>query len=171
MGLTWASIEMLAALSIEAAASKLPGAVLYGHSMGGLVAFEVCRQLSSRGEPLPLALIVGATAAPGSLPPVAEVCERLGINPNDDSPAGVRVRAGIERARVYVPHPVSLDLDVHIVLGREDRLVPARARGAWARIGCERLHIHRVEGGHLFHQTPHECLSRLLISVSRLKVS
>lgn len=42
--------------------------VLFGHSMGGLIAFELARQLSALGGPPPRALIVSGCRAPSLLP-------------------------------------------------------------------------------------------------------
>lgn len=70
---TWATIEMLAAMSVHAMHDSLAGALLYGHSVGGLVAFEVCRQLAAIGAPMPAALVLGATAPPGVVPAVEDV--------------------------------------------------------------------------------------------------
>jgi medium-chain acyl-[acyl-carrier-protein] hydrolase len=50
--------------SIEAAPDR-PFA-LFGHSMGGLIAFELARSLRERGAPEPAHLFVSATAAPST---------------------------------------------------------------------------------------------------------
>lgn len=42
--------------------------ILLGHSMGGLIAFEIARSLWKRGAPLPVSLIVSACRAPSRLP-------------------------------------------------------------------------------------------------------
>jgi surfactin synthase thioesterase subunit len=54
-------VEALA--GVLAAAADLPFA-LFGHSMGGLVAFELARILRDRGYPQPVHLFVSASAAP-----------------------------------------------------------------------------------------------------------
>lgn len=41
---------------------------LFGHSMGGLIAFELARSLRRRGWPMPRHLFVSAVAAPGTPP-------------------------------------------------------------------------------------------------------
>ena len=50
--------------SIEAAPHRR--FALFGHSMGGLIAFELARTLRDRGGPQPAHLFVSATAAPGT---------------------------------------------------------------------------------------------------------
>jgi len=43
--------------------------VLFGHSLGGLVAFEAARELRRRGSPEPRAILVAATSAPQEIRP------------------------------------------------------------------------------------------------------
>ena len=52
--------------------------VLFGHSMGALIAFELVRELRRRRQPLPECLFVSARAAPGftlTQPPISDLPE------------------------------------------------------------------------------------------------
>ena len=58
---------------VNALADALDGALdrpfaLFGHSMGGLVAYELARTLRRRARPQPAHLLVSAAAAPGTAP-------------------------------------------------------------------------------------------------------
>lgn len=163
---TWATIEMLAAMSVHAMHDSLAGALLYGHSMGGLVAFEVCRQLAAIGGPMPAALVLGATAPPGVFPPVEDVCTRLGVDAAEGA-RGSRIRIGIDRARAYAPRPVPIGIAVHVVCGRDDEVVSPDVMERWSELGCETLAIHAIDGAHLFHQAAHEQFSEVFVSIAR----
>ncbi|MFJ4220053.1 thioesterase II family protein [Curtobacterium luteum] len=163
---TWATIEMLAAMSVRAVAGSLAGSLLYGHSMGGLVAFEVCRQLSAVGATMPAALVLGATAPPGVLPSTTDTCRRLGLRPGDN-PTDDRVRIGIDRARHYAPRPVPLELAVHAICGRDDTIVSPDAMTRWSEMGCVSLAVHAIDGAHLFHQSEHDPFSKVIVDVVR----
>lgn len=163
--LTHGTIEMLAALSINAARGTLADAVLYGHSMGGLIAFEVCRQLAAVGASLPGALILGGTAPPGTPMTVEQISEGLGVPPSSQFPHDVRARLGIERSRAYAPHPEPIDIDLHVLCGLADELVPPESMTGWKHLGSRAVHPQALEGGHLFHQSMHGDLSRALGTV------
>ncbi|MHC2187289.1 surfactin synthase thioesterase subunit [Rathayibacter agropyri] len=163
--LTHGTIEMLAALSITAARGTFADAVLYGHSMGGLIAFEVCRQLAAVGTSLPGALILGGTASPGTPMTVAQIGECLGIPPSPRLPHKVRARLGIERSRAYAPRPAPIDIDLHLLYGSADALVRPESVTGWKHFGCRTVRSQTVEGGHLFHQSMHGNLSQALGAV------
>jgi surfactin synthase thioesterase subunit len=63
--------ELVHTLASEAGDWLRPPFVLFGHSFGGLVAFELCRELRRRGWPGPERLFVSAVAAPHLKPRAA----------------------------------------------------------------------------------------------------
>jgi surfactin synthase thioesterase subunit len=73
--------------------------VLFGHSLGALVAYEAARELRDRGLPGPDALVLSGTAAPHALP----------HRPSMGALDGPRLLAEIER--LYGPVPASLHED------------------------------------------------------------
>lgn len=68
--------ELIRTLAVEAGDMLRPPFALFGHSLGGIVAFELCRELRRMGRPGPERLFVSAVAAP-HLPPRAAPLHRL----------------------------------------------------------------------------------------------
>ena len=56
--------DLIAALVAETRAYRQCAYAFFGHSLGGLIAFELTRALRRRGERLPLQLFVSACGAP-----------------------------------------------------------------------------------------------------------
>jgi surfactin synthase thioesterase subunit len=82
------------------------------------------------------------------------VLEGLGIaSPSATSRTAQRVEAGVARARRYRPAPMALPIDLHVAYGTHDPLVTEEVVAGWQGQGARRLHLHRIEGDHLFHQT------------------
>lgn len=80
-------------LLVDAVVSAVPfaePAVLFGHSLGALIAFEVARRLRERGGPQPAHLVVSSCPAP-PLPPVRRPLHTL---PDDELLAEVERRSG-----------------------------------------------------------------------------
>ncbi|WP_229402071.1 thioesterase domain-containing protein [Micromonospora okii] len=147
--------------------------VLYGHSMGGRVAFEVVRELRRTGGPLPLRLYVGGARAPH----VDDASLFDGLSEADDDellrrlgdggglPAGVLehpelvelllplLRADFGRVDGYRYVPGE-PLPVPIVAfhGRTDRAVSRAQSAAWERHTAAGFTLHEIDGGHFFAQ-------------------
>jgi surfactin synthase thioesterase subunit len=146
---------------------------IYGHSMGGRVAFEVVRELRRTGGPLPLRLYVGGARAPHvddaslfdglSRVDDDELLRRLGDG--GGLPAGVLehpelvelllplLRADFERVDGYRYTPGE-PLPVPIVAfhGRFDRAVSRAQSAAWERHTAAGFALHEFDGGHFFPQ-------------------
>ena len=143
--------------------------VFFGHSMGGLLAFELCRRFARRGAPLPARLFLSARPAPGrerrSAPPggrsdanLLEKLRRYGGTPpeilNDPEMLALVLpifRADLEALdafRVGPGEPLTIPLTV---LGgdRDDAPALADLEGwrAYTLGGCA---IHAIHGGHFF---------------------
>ena len=56
--------ELVCSLADALAAAMTPPFAFFGHSMGGLIAFELTRELRRRGELLPSHLLIAASPAP-----------------------------------------------------------------------------------------------------------
>lgn len=147
--------------------------LLYGHSLGGLVAHAFTAHAVRVGVPLPRALLVGAAPAPGQDTALSEAARRggggllrvlrdhggigadllahprwlettLDIVRDDLLLAGALGPAAGARPPVPVP--------VHAFAGLDDRLAaPPRMRG-WARWTSEEFRLTAVPGGHFFHR-------------------
>lgn len=141
---------------------------LFGHSMGGLVAFELARLLRRRGWPAPCHLFVSASPAPGTPPtrPLlhdasdAELTARLhglGGSPpevlaNDELMALLLpvVRADFAALETYEYRDEQpLDVPITVFGGLEDSVVrPAVLQGWWAQSTTVQLQL--LPGDHFF---------------------
>lgn len=144
----------------------------FGHSLGGLVAYELTRALCDGGYPMPAHLFVSARRAPHlpernspihQLPHDAFIDELLtrygGIPPvilqNKDllqlyMPV---LRADIELFETYV-HAASTPLACPISAfgGREDRQALHDEIAAWQQMTSSAFRLRMLEGGHFFIQ-------------------
>ncbi|MGC4896679.1 thioesterase domain-containing protein [Micromonospora sp. DT31] len=144
---------------------------IYGHSMGGRLAFDVVRELRQTGRPLPLRLYVGGARAPHVATPGifdglsraddAELLRRLGQGgglPAEmlDHPELVELLLPLLRAdfgRVddyrYVPGE-PLPVPIVAFAGRADRAVTREQHAAWAEHTAAGFTLHELDGGHFF---------------------
>ncbi|WP_331734103.1 thioesterase domain-containing protein (plasmid) [Streptomyces atratus] len=148
--------------------------MLYGHSLGAMVALTVAQELRDAGLPMPALLAVGACPppdAPAALTDAAELPdeELLRVLDGFDAlPPGVRpgdvwfrsvfpvLRADLRLARSLraavtgpaAPGPVPVPLLA--VAGREDPLAGAEAVAGWDRWTTGRFVRRTVPGGHFF---------------------
>lgn len=154
---------------IEALVALPPAPVaLYGHSLGGLVAFELARRLERRGA-RPSALVIGATRAPGrdsDAPPLhlmgregflEAMHQRYGtpwsVLRNDElmSLALPSLRADMEAFEHYQCQPgPSLVAPITILRGLEDNRMSADDAAAWSEFTCAPLTVAEIDAGHFF---------------------
>lgn len=167
-----ASIEAIAADWLASHAPfDAPSTVFFGHSMGGLVAYEACRQLHARGQPLPRHLIVSARAAPhlprtgvapDTLPDdeLIDYLRALGGMPPEvlrDAPMCELLmpiaRADFAACRHYLP-PVGapLPINLSVYAGKDDDLTLEEIE-AWAAYTRADFAIRRFPGGHFYLDT------------------
>lgn len=145
----------------------VPTAV-YGHSFGGIVAYELSRRLHRMGA-LPIALIVGARAAPQvPLPapslhglPDAQFCEALQRRyaaPGallDDTDLRTLVlpalRADVEALETYAHRESpALGIPVTVLRGQADPTLSARNAAAWSTTTTGPVNVLEVDAGHFF---------------------
>jgi surfactin synthase thioesterase subunit len=155
---------------IEAALTELPmlPTLLFGHSLGGLVAFEVARRLQAAGAS-PVALVVGATRGPTlplrdeaihSLPKglfLEAIHGRYGTPWSllgDDDLMGLALpslRADLEVLETY-RHEAGppLALPITALRGLQDPRVTAEDIVAWQHVTSLPLKTGEIDAGHLF---------------------
>ncbi len=148
--------------------------VLYGHSIGAWVAFEVARALRTRGLPGPRALVVSGRQAP-SCPPrfsaigrlgdadfLAAVIERYNAIPQAvlDEPELLAMllpglRADLAMGESYRwDDPTPLDLPIFAYGGDQDPFVDEAELAAWRSCSTAPVHVERWAGGHFFVDQP-----------------
>lgn len=159
---------------------------IYGHSMGGRLAFEVIRHLRREGKALPVLLAVGGTRAP-DLPPEGAL---TGVSrlPDDEMFAALTdaggtpaellehrelmtlfapmIRSDFRRLDdyVYVDEP-PLPVPIMAFHGTADDLVDVAAVTAWQRHTTAGFEVREVPGGHFFLREDHR--ARLLEPLAR----
>jgi surfactin synthase thioesterase subunit len=154
--------------------------VLFGHSLGGLVAFELARELR-RGGVVPALLAVAGVQAPHHHylgPPTHGLPDRLlleklrrwGGTPvelADDQDLMDLVlpplRADLEAYETYVHHPEPpLEIPITAFSAHDDRRADPEKIRAWKEQTCADFRFYDFDGGHFFVQTRAiEFLSRL----------
>lgn len=164
--------------------------VLYGHSIGALVAFEVCRWIRLAGGPAPLHLFVGAFWAPQLLGPQAEALDSWTPGVIDKqaeelwfrymAPLAPRaVRENPELLRRTLPalqadlamvkgyryrEGEPLECPITCFVGGNDLIIPRENVDGWGSQTKEAFRIVEVpEGEHLFMRTHRD----LIIDVIR----
>ncbi len=141
-----------------------------GHSMGGLVGYELTRLLCAAGRP-PELLIVAATRPPRYR---LDASLAAGSYTNDDEYLTVLHRAGIVPAQLltsplramvvpalradlltlasYQPDndAPALPVDLQVWRGRDDPVTPPGIVDAWAEYTSKTFRVRVFEGGHFF---------------------
>ncbi|MFF1549156.1 thioesterase II family protein [Streptomyces sp. NPDC058291] len=153
--------------------------VLYGHSLGGVVAYTLARALIGRGLPAPSCLAVGASPPPQTASPghdddlsdewLLRFTTDLGAAPGRTLAApgslwyrrvlpvlrdDLRLAAAL-RADALADPDGSLPVPVLAVGGRDDPAVGATALDGWARWTSGRFVRRTVPGDHFFVRGPH----------------
>lgn len=178
-----------AARAIEAAARADRRPIyLFGHSLGALVAFEVCRKLARYGETIPHHFVASGCSAPSLLPSQRvkdiarlsgrEFAEAVGFFGGlsaeviaDDEMRELLLPGVIADFRMavgyrYVPG-VALDVPGTIVVGRQDPHVREEAVGPWAAEFGQPVCRHWVSGGHFYFDDRPETIIEILSQIVR----
>ena len=144
-----------------------PGPVsFFGHSMGGLLAFEVASRFEQAGNPI-AALFVSAIAAPGLWPRRAEltgsdqqllslISEVTGANPeflkNDQFAATLLpTLRGLKAVASYDRGPeVAVSCPIHAIMAEGDELATAELMMPWAQRTTGEFDLTSFPGGHFY---------------------
>ncbi|MFB8417140.1 thioesterase II family protein [Streptomyces albidoflavus] len=158
--------------------------VLYGHSLGALVAYTLARALHEAGLPTPALLAVGACPPPDVSSKLAdarresperllELLGALGAVPEGARPGGLWHREALpvlrddlrlaDALRLAAHEPVTggpFAVPVLAVAGADDPVALPRAMPGWARWTTGPVVRRTLPGDHFFHQG--DALPRLL---------
>ena len=144
-----------------------PGPVaFFGHSMGGLLAFEMALRFEQAGNPID-ALFVSAIAAPGLWPRRAELAgsdqqllsligEVTGANPeflNNDQFAATLLPTlrGLKAVASYDREPEAVvSCPIHALMAEEDELGTAELMTPWAQRTTSGFDLEAFPGGHFY---------------------
>ncbi len=140
--------------------------VLFGHSMGGALAFEVARRLAEAGR-VASALLLSASAPPAGVHEDAEIDgdalrdlligydpENRRITANEELYAALAPILGADiamlRGHAIAPGTARLGLSVHLMSGEADAIVPESTVARWAGYFDGPVRHHAIAGGHFF---------------------
>ena len=148
-------------------AETQPGPVaFFGHSMGGLLAFEVALRFEAAGNPI-AALFVSAIAAPGLWPRRAElsgsdqqllalIAEVTGANPeflNNDQFAATLLPTlrGLKAIAAYDREPEAVvSCPIHALIAEKDGLATAETVSPWAARTSGEFDLTTFPGDHFY---------------------
>ncbi|MDZ4264965.1 MAG: alpha/beta fold hydrolase [Mycobacterium sp.] len=142
-----------------------PPIFFFGHSMGGLLAFEVARRFEEAGNPI-TALFVSACAAPGrvgyeDIPEtddglLAAVSTMTGASPefmqNPEFAAAILpTLRGLKAIANYdCPPEVTLSCPIHVFYGDDDEIATADKVSAWAQRTTAGSTLREFKGHHFY---------------------
>ncbi|WP_158277745.1 thioesterase II family protein [Pseudosporangium ferrugineum] len=142
----------------------------FGHSLGGLIAYEVARRLRDRGDTPPGVLMVSGLDPPHLQPPrrlpPARVTERMiqRLPGQQLGPDCLKADLNVLRSYVHTPSP-PLPGPI-VVLGGTDDDQPEDL-GAWSGYGRGPAEIRLFPGGHHYHREHHDDLHPYLLDALR----
>lgn len=144
--------------------------VFYGHSLGGLIAYEAILRLREEGRALPRALVVSGRSPPDAplyRPPlhhlsdeafvkgVAEYYEPIDprVLADRDTRAMVLkvLRADLQMYEIYRPTAAPpLDLPIWVFAARDDRGAAPGDMHGWGKFSTREINQREFDGGHFF---------------------
>lgn len=142
--------------------------VLFGHSLGSRVAFELALRCRQMGLPSPLAFIASGSRAahlrikekPIYNLPEPQFIEALReLNGTPEEVLGNRelvellsplLRADFKIANLHCAERIPLDCPVVVFSGVEDHEVSQEDAGRWEELSTRGCEVHRFPGGHFF---------------------
>jgi surfactin synthase thioesterase subunit len=140
--------------------------VLFGHSMGGALAFEVCRRLAAEGRNGSAAILSASAPLVVSRKDTAiddttlrDILigydrENIRITGNDELYAALAPVLGGDiamlRRHAIAPRERHLEVDGHLISGKSDPIVPAASVDRWAEHFTGKVTRQEVPGGHFF---------------------
>ncbi|MEV6742470.1 alpha/beta fold hydrolase [Streptomyces sp. NPDC051104] len=144
---------------------------LFGHSMGGSLAYEVGRLLSARRRVVLDALVISSAEPPSASPAARQRYFELGdeeLLEHLENLGGVRssllarsflaetlplIRSDYRLHHSYRPDAdASIDVPLHVCYGSDEAMTKQRVP-AWRRHASAPVTFHRFDGGHFYWQS------------------
>lgn len=137
----------IAALAARAAVHAPGPRILYGHSMGGVVAYEICRQLGQEAKDY-LDYVLLAAAAPSW-----RRQESLGPHPTSARPENMRLQHHLDALHKFKPHTLpQISIPAAVLYSPRDPVVRETEIRKWSSTGWNSITFHKIEStSHLFH--------------------
>ncbi|WP_143870278.1 thioesterase II family protein [Catenovulum sediminis] len=153
---------------------------IFGHSMGGMLAYELVKRIEQAHLPMPQQLILSATRPPQVAYqdktyhlPQAEFVEKLKtLNGTPDEILQNKelmalllpmLKADFELAEnFYQPNPTKIHCPTHVLCGTQDTRVPKKMLSKWSEVIAANCQFSEIPGGHLFLETATEALLRVI---------
>ncbi|MFB4280392.1 thioesterase II family protein [Nonomuraea sp. MTCD27] len=167
---TWEELAEDATAAVLSAADR--PYVLFGHSMGGWMAFDVVTRIERQGGPLPAALVVSSCNAPNRglterdrFPALGDSDTELlawmatiGLLPGHArSDSGLMEMAyELMRADIRVrdsyryPPGATTGVPVQVLWGRDDRVIEPAVAAQWRQVCRGRFRCDSLPGGHFY---------------------
>ncbi|MFF3223102.1 acyltransferase domain-containing protein [Nocardia suismassiliense] len=181
-----ADLDALADAVVDALRPHLDAPfALFGHSLGGLLAYQVALRLHGDGAPAPVALLVAGLAAPHRLTP-----DPMHELPDDElldrifemggTPAELRderdllraalpaLRADVTMFSTYQHRPAApVECPIVVFSGRDDTMAAPDDADAWGELTDGTVRTRVLPGGHFFVRTHRRELTRMVTAELR----
>lgn len=142
--------------------------ILFGHSLGALVAFELASQLIAKSCPVPISLVASGSRAPHmnnrkaptfDLPDEAFIQEIIRLNgtpvevlQNEEMMSLVLplLRADFKVAETYLAKKLALPFPIVVFSGDSDPSINDNEVEAWCELSKHDVEMHMLSGDHFF---------------------
>ncbi len=175
---------LLTAMTPSIASSITEPYALFGHSMGGLIAYELARKLQNEHNKTPKLLFVSACRSPDRFQqtqslhrlPTEEMIESLirDFNENGESTPAERemmramadtLRADLQLLETYRHQgPAQLDCPIIGLAGSEDHKVTASDVNGWRSFTRAAFSLRTIPGHHFFLRQQEQSILQLIAS-------
>lgn len=167
---TWEELAADALRAVRTVADR--PYTLFGHSMGGWMAFDLAGRTERSGGPLPVGVVVSACNAPAAtvrerdrFPAVADTeddligwMQRFGALPDYVlADASLMTMAlDLMRADIRVRDSFSCNIDdrisspLHLVFGSDDAVIEDALEVRWSKLTSGELQVTKLPGGHFY---------------------
>jgi len=166
----WDELAEDAVAAVESAVDR--PYVLFGHSMGGWMAFDVASRIGERGGPAPAALVVSSANAPnrGLTPqdmfPAQQDSDRelmhwmrtFGLVPQHvlEEPELLAMAVELMRADIairdsfYYREGATVTVPLQVLTGKDDQVIDPDTAEQWRKLAAGQFRHDELPGGHFY---------------------